>query len=184
MAPESVRELIKKIHALSQQGIGGEAETARIKLATLLDRYNLKIEDVVKEDTQVYRFPYQTSFETRLMVQCYFYVVKRSSGGVYEYRRRGRKTREVGFELTVSQYVDLQEMIKHYRAAWEKEIETLYMAFLAKHRLFAPTDPEIRQEPSFDEEEFLRVVNMMKGLSEKSFTKLPVMIEGQESCAN
>jgi hypothetical protein len=46
MKPSKLRTLIRKLKALAAGGVGGEAEQAKIKLAELLEKYDIQLDDV------------------------------------------------------------------------------------------------------------------------------------------
>ena len=56
MTPEKIRELIKKVKALADKGIGGESSSAKEKLKILCDRYNINPKELEEEDQREYFF--------------------------------------------------------------------------------------------------------------------------------
>lgn len=167
-APETIKELIRKVHTLSVRGVGGEAEAAKRKLETLLAKHQLSLEDVVSDSVKTYDFRYKTELERQLIVQCY--VSLGAGQGSYGYKKAGRKVQVIGFDLTSAQYIDLKGMLDYYKVTLKKETDRLFMAFVQRHKLYAPSSGEETAEP-MSLEELEHLVAMMRGLGEKSYFK-------------
>ncbi len=168
-APESIKQLIRKIHTLTLRGIGGEAEVAKRKLDELLEKHGMDLSDAISDIVKTYRFPYKTVQEECLIVQCY-HSLGPESPKVFEYSRRGRKLKEVGLDMTPAQHVDLLGMLTYYKTALKKETDRLFMAFVQRHKLYSPPDGK-EKESSMTAEELEQLVAMMRSLGEKSYFK-------------
>lgn len=177
--PESVKELIRKIHALSVSGVGGEAEAALQKLNLMLSKYSVTLDEVLEDVVKTYEFSFKNEWDKKLMVQIYYAVTKDSSREVWSYTRRSKKiSRKIGFDLTAEQYVDFQEQLAYYRDTWAKEQKRLFSAFCHKHQLLCPASCDLLQLPSKEEIlEYLRVKEMMRGLGEKTFFKPAALLQ-------
>ena len=165
-APESVRQLIRKIHALSLRGIGGEAESAKIKLNSLLAKHGIKLEDVIIDVVKTYEFPYKNDLDSRLIIQCF--VSLGNGYKTYAYRKGGRKLKIIGLDLTPAQYIDLSGMVDYYRTAFKKETDRLFSAFVQQHKLYAPPTGE-EEGDQMGQEELDQLLALMLGLGEKSY---------------
>ena len=173
--PESVKQLLRKIHTLSVRGIGGEAEVAKRKLDELLLKHNLELEDVIHDVVKTYEFPYKTTQEEKLILQCYASLGVENPK-VFEYTKLGRRLRTLGLDLTPAQYIDLKGMVEYYKVALKKEMNRLLSAFIQRHKLYPPPTGE-EKESSMSLEEIEQVMAMMRGLGEKSYFKPAGLIE-------
>jgi len=172
--PESVKELIRKIHALSIRGVGGESDAALRKLDLLLAKYHVTLDDILEDTVKTYQFAFKNEWDENLMMQLYYAVTKDRERKVWSYSKRGKKvSRKIGLDLTAEQYVDYQEQLAYYRDIWKKELKRLFSAFCHKHDLLRPSAPDVADRlPSREEmQEYLRMIEMMRGLGEKSFFK-------------
>lgn len=184
MAPESVKNLIRKIYELTQRGVGGEADAARRKLDLLLVKYGVTLDDVLGDAVKTYEFHFRNEWDESLMTQLYYAVTQDREKKIWQYSRAGKKVaRKIGLDLTAEQYVDFQEQLKHYRAAWKKEQARLFAAFCHQHNLLRPADSNAADRKYSDEEirEHLRMKQMMRGLNEKSFFRPAGMVEHKEA---
>ena len=169
-APESVKQLIRKIHTLSLRGIGGEAETAKRKLDELLLEHGISIDDIVTDAATTHKFRFKSIQERKLILQCYWSMGL--DGGVFTFSRRGKKVASVlGLDLTPAQYVDLSGMVEYYKKALKAETDRLLVAFIQKHRLFPPINGKTCDSDPMDIEELEQLLAMMRGLGEKSYFK-------------
>lgn len=172
--PESVKELIRKIHALSVRGVGGESDTALRKLDLLLAKYDVTLDDILEETVKTYQFSFKNEWDENLMVQLYYAITKDRERKVWSYSKLGNKiARKIGLDLTAEQYVDYQEQLTYYRGIWKKELKRFFGAFCHKHDLLRPTGMDAADRlPSKEElREYLRMKEMMRGLGEKTYFK-------------
>jgi len=167
---DSIREKIRKIQALAEQGIGGEKEDAKRILQRLLAKHKLTLEDLPKlgqDATELYYFRCTGEVERSLLRQCYLYVVP--DGEPYYFTRHGRKT--IGFKLTYLQYLELKNYWDYYRQLWKQELGLFYQAFLYKHRIFrkSSSTESSPASASLTDEEIKRILRMMLGLSDSGY---------------
>lgn len=168
-APESIKELIRKVHALAQQGIGGEAEAAKNKLQLLLAKHNTTIEAVLGETLVLFEYTYKDLSERKIIMQCYA-SLGIGIDEVYNLRKNGRKRKNViGIKLTTAQGIDLTGMIDYYLPAYRKEQERLFMAFIHKHELFPPTPITNGDKQTMSMDDILAMRQMMHGLGEETY---------------
>lgn len=175
-APESIKELMYKIHALATGGVGGEAENAQKKLDGLLERYGMTIEDITSKEMKTYQFKFNGKRDESLLNQCAAKVMGKWRGA-YSYRRGGKKTRNItGYDLTATEHADLTEMVTYYRSIYEKECDAMLQAFIYKHELFASERVNTEAKP-MTVAEMLALEKRIRSLQEKSFVKIAGHIE-------
>lgn len=154
--------LIKKLQALADQGVGGEQETAKRKLAELMTKYG--IDDLSGEWKELREFTYRSKYEKRLLNQIFYKY------GFNSYTKKwGKGSRStILIDCTDAQYLQIQIEYEFYRELWKEENEFLFKAFVNKHNIF-PADGEVADRKLADEE-LWRLVAMIAGMQDKSLT--------------
>ncbi|MCI7099530.1 MAG: DUF2786 domain-containing protein [Lachnospiraceae bacterium] len=170
MADEKKQNLIRKLQALAERGVGGEQETARRKIAELMAKYDIEEMDLSEEKVEVHDFQYHGEFEERLLCQVIYKNAEMSD--IYK-KSSGKGSRNTYFiYCTKSQAVQIQIEYDFYRDLWKEEIDLFYKAFVNKHHIF-PESAEFKN--TLSKEETKRLMFMMLSMQEKS----PVLrIEG------
>ena len=63
------KQLLNKLKALAERGIGGEKETAQRKLEELMRKYGIEEADLSDEKKEGFKFKYKNKFEKKLILQ-------------------------------------------------------------------------------------------------------------------
>ena len=66
------KELVHKLRALAERGVGGEKEAAAQKLALLMEKYGLDDADLEDEKEEAHDFHFKTEFEKDLLRQLFY----------------------------------------------------------------------------------------------------------------
>lgn len=175
---ESLRARLMKLKALSESGVGGEAENARVLLGRFLDEYGLPLEAFLAPEAEakprVFRSIGTSGITFTLLLHCY---CKMTDARKMRYRVIGRN---LIIDLTDYQYAELRSMFDFYRKLFAKEkkrvMDEMLSAFLHRHDLF-PANLSV--EDGGDEEELSpeermrlnRIVSMAKGMDATSYHK-------------
>lgn len=178
---ESIKSKLKKLLALAEGGVGGEAHNARILLEKLCDEYGISLEELLDtEKKSWYRFEIgaRKIFKS-LFVQCYCYVTGKHS---VEYRRRDKAT--IAVELTAYEFAELRSMFFWHKENFKRDIdnimETLFISYCSKYNLHSQTKDEGEGEcKSLTPEEFAKIraaLAMQDCLNKASYHK---QIEGK-----
>lgn len=178
--PESVFEKLRKIKALADGGVGGEAENARASLEKMLRKHGLSFEDLLTVATRRYHFSCKRVNEKRLFCQVAVSVLQSREVKIFDLKVNGRTTNKVAIDLTPAQYLDVEAAFNYYKEALRKEEERLFQAFIHRHDLFPPSDG---REPTakMSKDELAKLMAMIQGLGESSFQKPLAMIEDRRS---
>ena len=168
---DRILERIKAVQALAERGDRGEKESAAAMLERLMKKYGITESEIAEDRRELAWFRFKTPLERRLLNQIIYAVTGRiASGCVGTYTNRTRK--KLGIECTAAERLEIEFSFEFYKAAFEKELERFYIAFLQKNRLFPdkPIDdvPEIGE---MDLEEAQRLSMMMAGMEEHSRRK-------------
>jgi hypothetical protein len=128
--------LLKKLKALAERGIGGEAENAQNLFDRLLKKYGLTVEDIEGESTQFYAFK-AGGVNAMLLMQ----IIKRVNYDLKIYDIPPEKVKalnlggNIATECTVAEYIEIEQMFKAYKNLYKKENAIFYSAFLTANDL-------------------------------------------------
>lgn len=176
MNNEKVIDKIKKLQALVEGGVEGEALAAKRALDALCKKYDVDIEDLFteKKEWREFKLPYNDKAARKLLFQLYGYVTNKTK---FSYKKN-RYGNIISFELTTREFVDLNNMLEFYLKEWKKELKQhcndLFSAFINKNNLFANSIPDDDKEKKITPEEFeriLRVSNLMSTMERKHYRK-------------
>lgn len=163
------QELLKKLKALAEAGIGGEKINAQKKLDELIKKYNISEEDLTDDILIDCEFTYHGKTEKRLLNQIIYKVTNErnnSYGFVYTYSERICRTKR-GCRATKAQKIEIEFLFDFYKKLYKKEEELFLIAFIQKHELFGELkDGEQPQERS--EEEILKLGLFASGMSDET----------------
>lgn len=158
--------LLKKIRALAERGVGGEADNAEEILRRLMEKYGVSEDELDEEERRRHDFEYHGKEQEKLLRQ----VVYKVTGG-YDYnlvyRASGRKVKtRLGADCTAAEKVEIEFLFDFYTRLWERERDAFLSAFIQKHRIFTIRDDIEPQEVS--REELLKMQALMLGMSDES----------------
>ena len=173
--------LLKKVRALAEHGVGGEAENAEKLLARMMKKYGISEEELDEETRVRHDFTYHGGEEKKILRQV---VYKVTGGYAYElvYTASGRKVRtQLGADCTPAEKVEIASKAPDNQIAmadggttnglvlWEKEKDAFLAAYIQKHRIFAIRADVEPQEIS--REEALKMGALMQGMSDESLLR-------------
>lgn len=158
--------LLKKIRALAERGVGGEADNAEEILRRLMEKYGVSEDELDEEERRRNDFEYHGKEQEKLLRQV---VYKVTGGYAYNlvYRASGRKVKtRLGADCTAAEKVEIEFLFDFYTRLWERERDAFLSAFIQKHRIFTIRDDIEPQEVS--REELLKMQALMLGMSDES----------------
>lgn len=158
--------LLKKIRALAERGVGGEADNAEEILRRLMEKYGVSEDELDEEERRRHDFEYHGKEQEKLLRQV---VYKVTGGYAYNlvYRASGRKVKtRLGADCTDAEKVEIEFLFDFYTRLWERERDAFLSAFIQKHRIFTIRDDIEPQEVS--REELLKMQALMLGMSDES----------------
>lgn len=158
--------LLKKIRALAERGVGGEADNAEEILRRLMEKYGVSEDELDEEERRRHDFEYHGKEQEKLLRQV---VYKVTGGYAYNlvYRASGRKVKtRLGADYTAAEKVEIEFLFDFYTRLWERERDAFLSAFIQKHRIFTIRDDIEPQEVS--REELLKMQALMLGMSDES----------------
>lgn len=158
--------LLKKIRALAERGVGGEADNAEEILRRLMEKYGVSEDELDEEERRRHDFEYHGKEQEKLLRQV---VYKVTGGYAYNlvYRASGRKVKtRLGADCAAAEKVEIELLFDFYTRLWERERDAFLSAFIQKHRIFTIRDDIEPQEVS--REELLKMQALMLGMSDES----------------
>ena len=176
MASEKNIELMKKLMALAERGIGGEKETAKRKLAQLMDKYGVSDADLSDEALEDHEYKYRDQNEKKLLRQIFYKINHERDVLIYS-QGRGMHSILI-FRATKAEAIQAGIEYEFYRQLWKEEQDFLMECFIQKHRLFR-LDPDAPTQ-DLDEETSKRMWQMMQAMEDKQLQR---MIESKEETA-
>lgn len=171
---ESIKNKLKKLLALAERGVQGEAENARRLLEKLCKEYGISIEELLDENQmKFYRFDIgRNAIYKDLFVQCYCKVAQKGSLG---YRQISRS--QISVEMTALQYAELVSLFEWHKANFNKDLEdmkkNILLAYCRKHHLYSDVKPDNNRELTEDERKrLIKVLFMQESLNDNQYHKL------------
>lgn len=162
---ESVREQLRKIQALAEKGVGGEAENARRMLERLCEKHGVSPESLVSNEETVHRFPIVDARRWELFKSCAFFVLRRNEIKFW------KKRKAVEMRLTEVDAIDLRACFTHYSRAYVEEEELFFDAFVHKNRIYGPPSESPEEPAPIDRERLERLIAMMRGMKSNTWTR-------------
>lgn len=149
--PESIREKLRKVLALAQNGEAGERQAAQNLLEKILFDNGLTFADLDDNETEVHYFKIGRSADMRaLMCQIYFMVTNTHRTNTWTSNKHPGC---IGFEVTRVQAADMEAYYSVLAPAMKKDMERLRRnmqdAFFLKNGLYAASagpDHELTDE--------------------------------------
>lgn len=157
-----IKEQIKKIMRLAEQGIGGEKSNALTLLNRLLKKYSLSLEDF-KDNVKIrYKFYCRTKHEEQLLINTVGKVLNIDAVPLSDIKRA------VYINLTRLEFAKIDYLYEIYRKELRKELkkqaEITFQAFLSTNNIYPDCDSN-RKKPEIDPEELQRILSARKGMS-------------------
>lgn len=119
------KQLLAKVKALAEQGIGGEAENARRILDRLLQQHQMTIDEIESpNEKRLHKFRYKDGLEGRLLNQIIYMVTGDAGGRIYR-PSTNRHTKEMGTMCSEADAVEIQALFTFYLPFFQKGITTV-----------------------------------------------------------
>jgi len=162
------KELIKKLQALAERGVGGEKETAKKKLEQLMEKYNINSACIEEDVKDFHDFKYAGKWEEKLLVQ----VIAHVMGSAEDIRQRpsGKGSRSVFLvDCTQTEALQIGVEFDFYKVLMAEDMDIFFSAFIHKHKLFGRSRNRQYESPTDEEmEKAARIFEMMKGMQDRS----------------
>lgn len=164
---KGIKQKLIKLLKIKNEGAGNEADNAEAILLSLLKKHNIDLSEIENHDHTKTDFHvgYKSKLQKDLILQLTAMVTNSTTFNVYRYPRK----KTVILSLTKSQQAEFIVRWDMLKKALEKEMNTLFHAFVIKHKLWATADPNSSLPPM--DKDTLRAMEMSKNLSDVDITK-------------
>lgn len=130
---ESLVARVRKLSAMARRGVGGEAENAARKLASLCEKHGIQPEDVESDKRSPRGFRFKGERERCLLVQCARMVAGEGVRGGEPDRRK----QVFYFVLNEVEFQDLECCYAHYLPLMHSHMDAAFLAFIGANRITA-----------------------------------------------
>ena len=137
--PTGILLKIRKLQALAERGVGGEATNAKILLSALCEKYGIDESKLDEEEKQWYEFEMRTSVQ-KLFLQLYVSIYGTTERYLQEVElwKRGRK-KIVKCKFTRAEYIEFSQLWewhrKNYLAERKRMRELFQIAYYNKFKM-------------------------------------------------
>ena len=171
-------ELLKKIKALAESGIGGEKDNAQRLLRELMQKYNIKEEEIEEDAIKQFKITVPRFYKAQaLIIQVLYSVIgKEIEGcekGLFISKRKGKK---YFIKCTSAEFLEFEAKLKFYMYHFKTEIKRFFSAFIQANEIFPPPNKcgEQSGKTSLTEED-LKILTLAEKLEKHEYRK---QIEG------
>lgn len=172
----SKEELLRKLKALAESGVGGEKINAQKKLGELMIKFGISEEEICDDIPIACKFTYHGEDEKVLLRQIIYKVTDSTNIYGFEYTRSGRACRtKMGCIATKAQQIEIEFLFDFHKKLYKKEVEIFRSAFIQKHKLFGKREDGDTSD-EIDYEELIKMSQFMGGMSDE--TPLKQITEG------
>ena len=173
---ESIKNKLKKLLALAERGVQGEAENARRLLEKLCKEHGISIEELLDENQKKW---YGFNIGRRkvykdLFSQCYFMITDTST---MPYKSLSQS--KIAVELTAMQYAELVSLYEWHKANFNKDLEELEknitLAYCRKHRIFSHSESDDNDSEELSPEDIERIwkiIHLQESLNDNHYRKM------------
>lgn len=174
---ESLKAKLRKLAALAERGVGGEAENARRLMEQICREHGVSIDEILNvEERKQYRFEIgRHKIDMKIFMQCYSRVIGEKSMSYYRESRSA-----ISVEMTAYQYAEISSLFEWHKLNFQRDVESqmdiLFQAYCSKHRLFIErSDDDPDEELNLTPEDIRRlwaIAALRENLNDNSYCKL------------
>jgi hypothetical protein len=169
---EKQLELLKKLKALADRGVAGEAKNAQVMLDKLMQKHGISLSEL--EDEQVKLFYWNADgIDREILLQCKAMVSRdRSAYGFPEEKiKEFSLGGNVAIDCTISEFLEIDQMFAVYSRLYKSESRVFFMAFLKANNLLPPPRDENKQPSKEEIKEWMRIDQLSKGVKTETIRK-------------
>ena len=159
-------ELLKKLKALADQGIGGEKVNAQRILNNLLKKEGLLLTDLEDEEVRIHYF------KVRKMYRRLFYQIVGSIRGESVGWKRRDLRGKIGIECNQLEVIEIQAKYNFYLRLYKKEMEVFFAAFIGVYSLYEKGKGRDWSELTEEEKDLIdKAGKMAQGITKENYHK-------------
>ena len=165
-------KLIQKIKKLAESGSAGEKLNAQQMLNKLMEKYNIRSEDLETEIIKSFDFQVKNKTEKKLLSQIAYSVYGNINDNrkIYSYVYIKNK---IAIECTDAEFLEIEAKFEFYKKEYYKQLDLFYGAFIEANDIFP--EPELmkkseeNKKPLSDED--LKMIRMSFGIEKSNYLK-------------
>lgn len=174
---ERIKSKLRKLLALAERGVNGEAENAKKAIERICKEYGINIEDFF-DTNKIGQYVFkvgQGKDMMNLFARCVSYVC----GDIKDmtYRRISRSSIEL--EVTSMQYAEILSLFNWHKGNYEREIKdfkkNFMSAYVGKHDLYVQKerdgDRDINDMTTEELQRLLKVLKLKNAMSDNTYRK-------------
>lgn len=160
-------ELLKKIKALAEQGIGGEKENAQKLLKSLMQKYGITDQDLNDEKIEIFDIKMPAFYNAqKLACQVIYSIVGNTNEkGLLKGGKR------YSIKSTAAEFLEFEAKFKFYSHYFKKELEMFYQAWVQANRIFPVKDDSKESGNRKLTQEDLKILHLSTQLENHEFRK-------------
>lgn len=159
---ERVQNLLNKVKALADKGIGGESDNAKEILEHLMIKYDITVEDLNDVKLRQVELRYSNPYEDYLSTQVMFKVLDGTGRVPYYYVHRRYK--RIYADMTASEEIEVRYLYSLYREKLHEDLMMLTKGFVLKNQIYS-TSVEGKDASDLDFEEIMKLRRMRDSAS-------------------
>lgn len=162
------KELLKKIKALADKGIGGEKIAAEKKLKQLMQKFDITEDELEINVNGWYEFKLKKDkFLNKLFYQILFNIYDVEKQNVQCIKN---SKYDINLHIPANIAIELATKYEFYCEAFNKDLETFYIAFINSNELWSCGDPtdDLTEE---EQEQRLKATQLANFLDKHNFNK-------------
>ncbi|WP_278752589.1 hypothetical protein [Alistipes putredinis] len=172
---ESILDKARKVLALAERGVGGEALAAKAALDALLKKHGLTIDDLRQTRRIERKFTVRGKEERCVLLHCLLKMFGRASD-VTKSACKYKRDRAIYVEMSEIEFLDFKPFfafhLRQYRKECKKLMDTVTTAYVNKHNLFADDSPSAPKDMSdIDWETLCQVMKVSQTMEDVSYYK-------------
>lgn len=160
-------ELLKKLKALAERGIGGEKVNAAKQLEKLMKKYGISEQEISDDIKHTYWFKCDI-ISGRLLSQIIHSIADNNGKYFVSKYERGKR----GYDLTASQYIEANFLYDNHLPNYLNELSSFHHAYIIANDIF-PSDKVTRQDELTEEEarKYRKAMAMASNIDELKLKK-------------
>lgn len=164
---DKTKEKLLKLLRLSKEGVGGEASNAEAALERLLKQHGMTLADI--DDSAIAKVRVEMKYNDPNDKQLFVQVVAMVCDPQDVKISRWNNTRTLFCDVTPAQKAEIVVRYELLRKAYKQEVDTLFRAFVIKHKIWSTKPSEKSDRPMDDET--LRALKMAGSLKDVELMK-------------
>lgn len=162
-------EILKKLKALADRGIGGEKENAELLLKKYMKKYNISSKEINEDEKKKIYLNFKNEIELKLSSQILYAFFNDSP--IYKQKEKGKRAKYYTI-LTTSQEIEFRYIYSVYLESFKKQELIFYRAFINKNNIFPKeANTDINKVSQEEREEIIKASMMSQGIEKTNIRK-------------